>query len=213
MSLKDYSRKADDGTARVGGGKPVPKPGYQPIRFEDGIRMETSPKNENWRRISVPVAICEGPDDGKDFLVQWTLTSGGENENFADTAQAEIVTYLDILGLLEEFVESLKKDGADVSEDLFREPDKSGNFTVFDYDKADAVCRKLKGFLPGKIIDTIIDLREEEGSFGKFYRPRITKCAVYGSGEFAKEKSQMSASSGSTGQPDTGTVDKSDDAW
>jgi len=210
MSLKDHSRVAEDGTARVGGGKPLPQPGYQPIRFEDGIRMEVTPNNDKWRRISIPVTICEGPDEGKDFLVQLTLTSGGEAESFADTAQTEIVTYLDVLALLEKFEESLKQDGVDIGEDLFREPDQSGNYTVFNYEKADAVCRKLKGFLPGKIIDTIIDLREEKGSFGKFYRPRIVQCAPYGSGKFNKSAGKSIVRNSSNRQSATNESDFKD---
>jgi len=185
MSLEDYSRVGDDGVAHVGGGgKPIPAEGYQPIRFDEGITMDTSPKNDAWCRISLPVVVCEGPDDGKGFIHQMTLTAGGKDESFVKTANGDIVSFLVVLGMLDRFVAALKEDNVDVSEDLFLSADSSGNYTVFDRNKADAVCRKLKGMLPNAVIDADVMYKKEKGDFGTFNRPYIFNCAKYGSGKF-----------------------------
>lgn len=190
MAFRNRSTVEEEGVGRSSGTKKIPQTGLQAVEFEEGITFMTSNKSgSEWCGIGFRYKIAEGEDEGLEWYRGQTICNKSKDDTFVDRTDKLVADYLVIAGCNpEKFYNELLEDGHDVGESYFLALDEDGLPTdEIDYDKAEAVVRKLKAYLPGKVFHAIIDHEEDKtDSDATFYRPVITYYAKYGSEEILK---------------------------
>lgn len=202
MAFKNRSTVEEEGVGRSSGTKKIPRTGLQAVAFEEGITFMTSNKlgAEEWCGIGFRYKIAEGNDEGLEWYRGQTICNKSKGDTFVDRTDKLVADYLVIAGCdPEKFYNELLEDGHDVGESYFLVLDEDSlPIDEIDYNKAEAVVRKLKAYLPGKVFHAIIDHEEDKtDNEATFYRPVITYYAKYGSEEIKKYDTGKSVATGS----------------